>query len=536
MNRTILMALSAACLLSACGSTSHEEGVIVHTKQGAVQGRTIDGVTSFKGIPYAAAPVGDLRWQAPQQPPIRAAVLEAYEFGAACPQSTAAETMSGGPVLSDLDDLAGVFPVQDTIAEDCLFLNVFKPQNAKAADALPVVVYVHGGAFVQGSGNADFAALVQRGVIAVSINYRLGVLGYLADAELLKQDQHNALGNFGLRDQIAALAWVKSNIAAFGGNPQQVTYWGTSAGATSGFSLLQSPLTEGLFQGIFLQSGGGGAYSNPSAEQSLQVGTEFVNQVACNASTERTACLRSKSLADILEAQTSLRWRPTVDGVALTDVPAKAFEDGRFNRVPVLIGGVRDEGTLFSTPTLSAADYEAAVARLLAPSGASPSMALKDYPVSHYPSAGMAVAQIQGDALYACGNAARSDALAKWGPVYSYEFTDPAKSFPVPLPPYYLGSFHGFDSLYWFGTRNAGNTDANRLELQNAMLAYAVNFIRTGNPNGVFDALVRWPRYASSTPSVLALAVPQITIEHDFKSLHRCDSTWSAEQLPLGFY
>ena len=525
-----------AWILSGCGSGHETSSTRIETREGPVEGVIEAGLMAFKGIPYAQAPVGALRWQAPQKPLRRQQVLSANTYASACIQTTSSAAGTTTPATEGPAELAGAFPPPASASEDCLYLNVFKPAAASAGARLPVLVYVHGGAFTQGSGEGDFSALVQQGVLVVSINYRLGALGYLVDSEIAKGDRQAAFGNFGLRDQIAAIDWVHDNIAAFGGDPQRMSYWGTSAGATSGFSVLQSPLSKGLLAAAVLQSGGGGSYSNPSIEQSAKAGSALVKKLQCDSAPDRAACLRAVPAADILAAQDNVRWRPTVDGVVLTHAPAQAFESGNFNHVPVILGGVRDEGTLFSTPALPASYYASAVSSLISLSGASAETALHDYPLSAFSSPGMAFARVQGDALYACGNAARGDALSRWVPVYSYEFTDPAKSFPAEPAAYYYGTFHGYDSLYWFGTRNAATVDAQRLSLQNAMLEYLLQFIRTGNPNRQEGTQVPWPRYSQSSPTVQALTIPQIAPRTDFKAVHRCDSTWAAPQLPAGFF
>ncbi len=535
MNRSTMAVLSVACALTACGSSGdHNTERMAQTTEGPVEGLTTNGVTTFKGIPYAAAPVGALRWQAPQSPAQHKATLAAHEFGAACVQSLDSGVPSD--LGAALADLGTAFPPPKAVSEDCLFVNVFKPATASAQSKLPVLVYVHGGAFTQGSGNVDLSNYAAQGIIAVSINYRLGALGYLADSEIAKNDTQGAYGNFGLRDQIAALSWVKKNIAAFGGNPDKLTYWGTSAGATSGFSVLQAPSAKGLLSSIFLQSGGGGAYSNPTTAQSLEVGIALTQKLGCADASDRAACLRAKTAEQVMQAQGTARWRPTVDGVVLTDTPANAFESGQFNRVPVLLGGVHDEGTLFSSSALPAEYYEAAVAGIVAPAKADAAAVLRDYPLSDYPSAGMAFARIQGDAMYSCGNAARGDALAQWVPVYGYEFTDPAKSFPLNPTPFYLGSFHGLDSLYWSGTRTSAKADASTLAMQRSMQNYLLNFIHTGNPNDASGKLPAWPRHSAAAPATLALTVPNISVQTNFKSAHRCDTTWSPGRLQPGIY
>jgi len=552
--RTACAALLCALALAACGGGGNNvaasapppattpppadpappaaDPLRVRTTEGEVQGKAGDGALAFLGIPYAQPPVGDLRWAPPQPPAVHAQLLQAVDYGHACAQAP----------------IPGVAP---SPSEDCLYLNVWKPAGSDANAKLPVLFYIHGGAFVLGSGAGDYSPLARRGVIVVSLNYRLGALGYLANTALRQANGDGSLGNFAVMDMLAALQWVQGNIAAFGGDPKQVTIWGTSAGATQSFSLLQSPLARGLFQRAVMQSGGGGAYSNLTPETALATGDAAVVQLGCAGAGDATAtvaCLRAQPVSALLALGAS-KWRPTVDARVLTQIPARAFESGNFNQVPVMIGGVYDEGTLFVDPGLSAAYYPLYL-RGLAPAGYDTTAIEAAYPQANYAVPAQGFARAMGDAMYACGNSARRDALSAWVPVYGWEFTDPALSFPPSPGAFYYGSAHGMDSYYFTGTVDdlptypyfdagvigPGSPEiAQRRLLGDQMMGYLLNFVRSGNPNAAPNGqalAVAWPRYAVAQRDTIDFTLPQIRTASNFDQVHHCDTLWSPAVFP----
>lgn len=504
-----------------------------NTSEGAVIGKAGSGTTEFLGIPYAKPPVGLLRWAPPQRPVARSEALQATAFGNACAQAP----------------IPGVAP---TPSEDCLYLNVVKPADAKPDAKLPVLVYIHGGAFVLGSGNGDYGPLVRRGVVVVSFNYRLGMLGYLANRALRTANRDGSLGNFAVMDMLAALDWVKRNVAAFGGDPGKVTIWGTSAGATQSFSLLQSPKAAGLFHRAVMQSGGGGEYSNHSMDNSLAIGDAAVAAVGCATAADAVACLRAQPVS-VLLAQGGRRWRPTVDAQLLTQVPARAFETGNFNQVPVMIGGVYDEGTLFVDAKMPAEYYLPAL-RALAPAGFDTSKIEAAYALPSFSVPAQGLARAMGDALYACGNSARRESLSAWVPVYGWEFSDPALAIPPGPGSFRYGTAHGMDSYYFsdavdtlptYPYLDAGafaaepDALAKRKVLAAQMAEYLVNFVETGDPNGDPNGdgsktPLRWPRF--STPAnrdLLSFTLPAIKVSHnEFEQVHRCDTLWGPGVFP----
>jgi para-nitrobenzyl esterase len=497
------------------------------TTEGKVAGNPGTDVISFLGIPYAQPPVGALRWAPPQAPSTHAGTLKATAFGNACAQAPGVEPSS---------------------SEDCLYLNVWKPAGAKPGDKLPVVFYIHGGAFTLGSGAMGPSPLAKQGVVVVSFNYRLGALGYLANKALRAANKDGSLGNFALMDQLAALGWVQRNIAAFGGDVGNVTLWGTSAGATQSFSLLQSPKAKGLFHRAVMQSGGGGEYSNPSMESSLAVGDTAVANLGCTNAADVVACLRALPVSALL-AQGGLKWRPTVDAQVITQVPSRAFLTGNFNQVPVMIGGVYDEGTLFVDTKLSAAVYPFYL-RGLAPAGFDTTAIEAAYPVSDFAVPAQGIARAIGDAMYGCGNSARRDGLSAWVPVYGWEMTDPQLSFPTNPAGFYYGTAHGMDSFYLTGTTDAlgtypyfdqagatpdADTTAQRKALAAQMVTYLLNFAKNGDPNGDGrNITTRWPRFTGPADRTLIdFTYPAIkTSSNVFEHTHKCDTLWGPAVFP----
>ncbi|PUA19338.1 carboxylesterase/lipase family protein [Glaciimonas sp. PCH181] len=517
-----------AVTLSACGGGSGQKdalatsNVTVQTTEGPVVGVLKGNVVSYLGMPYAKAPVGTLRWMPPQAPVPRTSTLSTASYGNACPQTT---------VQNDIP--------ASNMSEDCLFINVQEPAATVASSKLPVVVYIHGGAFTLGSGaQVDGSAIATTGnIVFASFNYRLGALGYLANAALQTANGDGTLGNFAVMDQQAALQWVQKNIAAFGGDPNNVTVWGLSAGATSTFTLLESPLSKGLFSKAVMQSGGGGAYSNLTPDNAIAQGNTLIQAAGCTGTPDALACLRGKSATDLVAAQTNSKWRPTIDGKVVTQVPSAAFITGNFNRVPVMIGGVYDEGTLFVPPTLPASVYTQAIASL-APPGYDTTKIQAAYPLANYAVPAQGLARAEGDALYACGNSSRRDELSAWVPVFGWEFTDPTLSFPTNPTAFYLGTSHGTDASYWFGAPNVATS--NPLPAMQAlgvqMKKYLVNFARNGDPNGDGSdrSIPHWPRYvASSDREMVELTIPSITVSNTaFETTHNCNTLWGKAVFP----
>src|SRR6516225_1709897 len=354
----------AAVALAASAATGdeHHRGPVVETSDGRVRGISSGGVDRFLGIPYAAPPVGDLRWRPPQPHGRWRGVRDATSFANHCPQ------------------VASPFGLP-SVTEDCLYLNVFRPARHGEDDGEadegghegrerrhPVMVWIHGGALLVGeSDDYDPVRLVQRGVVVVTINYRLGVLGFLAHPALTEESPEHASGNYGLMDQQAALRWVRRNIRAFGGDPDNVTIFGESAGGLSVHSQLASPLAAGLFHKAIVESG---AYSlvPPSLSAAKAAGAAFAASAGCADPSTAAACLRSLPVATILAHQPSGTMVPNLDGFVLPQTVRAAFSTGQFNHVPVIEGSNHDEWRLFVAQT------EATTGKPLTPAGYIPAI------------------------------------------------------------------------------------------------------------------------------------------------------------------
>ena len=313
---------------AAAAGQSPARKLVVATADGRLRGMAVGTVHEFLGVPYAAPPVGRLRWRAPHPAAHWKGVRSARQFGAHCPQ--------GG----------GAFGVAST-TENCLFLNVYTPSHIKAAR--PVMVWIHGGALVNGESN-DYnpAKLVKDGTIVVTINYRLGALGFLAHPALASRTGGPS-GNYGLMDQQAALRWVQRNIRNFGGNPRNVTIFGESAGGLSVLSQIASPTARGLFAKAIIESGSYDLFQAPLASAETS-GEAFATKVGCASQT--AACLREVPVKTILADQNNGGYTPDVDGKVLTQSIGPALNSGKFNRVPVINGTNHDEWRLFVAITL----------------------------------------------------------------------------------------------------------------------------------------------------------------------------------------
>src|SRR6266852_5987883 len=376
----------AAVAIAASAATAEEREPAVATSDGRVRGTSSDGVDRFLGIPYGAPPVGNLRWRPPQPHGRWRGVRDATAFANHCPQ------------------LVSPFGLAST-TEDCLYLNVFRParddqegdEGRRRGDdeghegRLPVMVWIHGGGLLVGeSDDYDPVRLVRHGVIVVTINYRLGVLGFLAHPALTAESPDHASGNYGLMDQQAALRWVQRNIARFGGDPRRVTIFGESAGGLSVHSHLASPLSAGLFHHAIVESGAY-ALTQPSLAAAEAQGTAVARAAGCSAQT--ASCLRAAPVATLLAALTVPTVVPDVDGKVLTQTIQAAFTSGSFNRVPVIEGSNHDEWRLFValnidlvTGPLTPAQYTGAIAVTLGVPLGTAALLGSFYPLAGYPS------------------------------------------------------------------------------------------------------------------------------------------------------
>jgi para-nitrobenzyl esterase len=470
----------------------------------------------FFAIPYAAPPVGNLRWMPPQPHDKWKGVLKNTYFGNFCTQP---------------DGSGGTFG-----SEDCLTLNIFTPRGNKNGP-LPVMVWIHGGGLVTGGSLIyEPSPLVQRGnVIVVTINYRLGYLGFFAHQAIDGEGHLN--GNYGLMDQQFALQWVKRNIAAFGGDPNRVTIFGESAGGQSVYSNLASPAAAGLFQRAIAESGAYGEFQDyfdfivPLAQGETS-GAAIAASVGCNVQT--ADCLRAVP-ASTLALQEPGTVYPFVDGTVLTQTPSASFASGQFNHVPVISGGNHDEYRIFvarqydfaGNPLVTEADYDNAVIAAYPPGFGL--VILSVYPFASYPSAGVALAASGTDA-WACPERNSVQLLSKEVPVYAYEFNDEnAPDLFDPVPTFPLGAYHFAEVPYLFNldVRFAGFNPftADQQQLSNTMIDYWTRFAATGDPN--FAGAPVWAPYSSATDQFQSLVPPTPVVESTFDTDHKCSAFWN---------
>ncbi|ACY95860.1 Carboxylesterase [Thermomonospora curvata DSM 43183] len=479
---------------------------VVRIHEGLIRGVSGENGTSYLGIPYAKPPVGPLRWKPPAPPEGWRGVRDATKPGNPCMQSK---------VQTPWGDLAG----PGTPSEDCLYLNVHVPAK-RSLRPRPVMVWIHGGGFTIGSGAFyDGGVLAQRGdVIVVTLNYRLGAFGFLAHAGLSAESPTGSSGNYGLLDQQAALRWVQRNIAAFGGNPRNVTIFGESAGGGSVCQNLISPLAKGLFHRAIAQSGC--AFPAAPKQTAEAAGENFAAAVGCF----DVACLRAKPAEQLLAAAGTpafdrITWGPSVDGHVVREQVMEAFRAGRLPRVPVIQGTTRDEARLnvataydLAGRVLTAEEYPQAVRRAF-PSTAD--QILARYRLSDYGTPAEALAAIYTDAQFACPSYASTALLARHTRAYAYEFSDPHAmdylNLPVSFP---LGAPHGSEIRYIFG--GVTGTPAQQA-LADRMLTYWTRFAHTGVPNGKGSPV--WKKF----PLVQDLAPGAIKPTLTFAKDHKCD-------------
>jgi para-nitrobenzyl esterase len=463
---------------------------IIQLHSGPISGKAKDGVRVFSGIPYAAPPVGALRWKPPQEVTSWTQVRTCTDFSASCPQPKQQET--------------GKF------SEDCLYLNVWTSAK-KPDEKLPVMVWIHGGAFNFGSAaqpEYNGRNLAKKGVVVVTINYRLGPLGFLVHPLLSKESAHGISGNYGLLDQIAALKWVQKNIAAFGGNPDQVTIFGQSAGSRSVSLLMISPLSSGLFHRAIAQSGGpiiGSEYLNPVFNGNManvsKMGQTLASKLGCDKASDVLAAMRAKSAQEIVEkadCKTSLFdeglfFAPVFDGYVLPKNPLTAFS-GSQHDVPIIVGSTLNEGNLYlaDEKDLSVEKYKYFLKARFADNS---EKAFKMFPAHLATDVTRAIDNI----VTVAANAQPARFVAqsmeqKKSKAYLYQFT----RMPGTALARKLGVHHGVDIAYVFGNMNkAEGYDDKDMQLSSKMMAYWVNFAKTGNPNG--HGLAHWPAYKSKS-------------------------------------
>jgi para-nitrobenzyl esterase len=520
----VAVTLAAVTSTSALAAPTCAAGTVVQTSTGPVCGIVINGVTEWLGIPYAAPPVGSLRWAPPQPHAPWTATLAATAFGNICTQ----------PAIGKSGPNAG--------SEDCLFVNVWAPSGASG---LPVMAHIHGGGFFKGSGNGDNTLLANTGnEVIVSMNYRLNIFGFLAHSSLGANS-----GDYGLQDQQAALQWVHQNIAAFGGDPHNVTIFGESAGGSSVCDQIASPTAAGLFHKAISTSGeyntlfGVGEAPRPGGSEDLEVqdcksklptlseaesiGAEFAGAVGCGSAADVAACLRAvpaQTVSDVSSIPGSGYQfgaygtvAPTLNGKTLTMTLRQALTTGHVNRVPVIAGVDRDEN-LVGFP-VTAADYTALVE---AQYGRHAADVLARYPLVRFNSPFVAWRTVAADSDTVCSALRTAEELSRWMPVFAYEidFGDVSSAS--------TGESMGASHVGQWNLTPVAGLDVNRQVLQNQELAYVTTLARSGDPTA--DGTPIWPQFKSDMDEdaprmVMSLSVgadSQATLVAQIRHAHHC--------------
>ncbi|MEU4451750.1 carboxylesterase family protein [Nocardioides sp. NPDC023903] len=484
---------------------------VARTDNGAVRGVAHDGFRTFQGIPYAAPPVGRLRWRAPAPADSWTGVRDATEPGGQCAQQAPAY---GGATTYD---------------EDCLFLNVFAPDRP-AKRKLPVMVWFHGGGNTTGSSSGyDGSKLAVEGdVVVVTVNYRLGAIGWLAHPGL---DGAYESGNYGLLDQQAALRWVQRNIAAFGGNRGNVTIFGESAGSIDTCAQIASPAAAGLFHKAIPQSGSCAAGARSDAGSEAE-GQRLAAAVGCGEAADVAACLRATPVKELIEAfaAAGLNAGPVVgDPRALPRTYPDAIDSGRFNRVPVMHGSTLDEMRLYVgleyPQPITVENYEQIVRSTYGPAAEA---VLGLYPASAYDEPRHALAAIRTDSAGALSTCAHQKAFAKLEaagvPVFAYQFADRGAPPLIDLPGYEEGAEHTTELTFLFPGL-LGELDNGQQKLSDTMVAYWTSFAHHGRP--VAPGSPRWPAFRDSG-DVLQLAPGQAGVRPvDTAATSHCEF-WAA--------
>ena len=464
----------------------------VRTRNGQISG--VPGkdasITVFKGVPYAAPPTGDLRWRAPKPAAAWQGVRKADQFSASCIQN----------IVEERKPWTHEFMSHDSVSEDCLYLNIWTAAKS-SSEKRPVFVYVHGGGFNEGSGSIaayDGEGLARKGLVMVTINYRLGVFGFFAHPELTKESDYNASGNQGLLDIVAALQWIHDNIAAFGGDPSRVTLAGQSAGSMAVHDLAASPLAKGLFHRGIAESGGSTLGSTPRKLPDAEAdGARFAEQRGAS-SLAALRAMTPQQLTAPLPAAANVQGRgrgaaagprggPIVDGHLLPASVDEIVAQGKQNDIPILTGANADEGGGSPNPTITLEQFQSRGRQRFAELA---DAFLKVYPASSDQEAGIANNDSSRDqqrwSIYAWAQARAKTTHSK---IYTYFW---AHALPGPDAARY-GAFHTSEVPYALNTLYMSDrpfTDVDR-RIADQMSSYWANFAKTGDPNG--KGLPRWP-------------------------------------------
>jgi para-nitrobenzyl esterase len=546
----------AGALSTSAMAGDEEDGPVIHTAEGPVRGSIQNGVYEFLGIPYAAPPVGALRWMPPQPVNHWHQLLNATKFANTCAQVTE----------------LGVFAGPPNINEDCLYLNVFTTRLGGAGKGNAVLVWIHGGGNVDGESNDyDGTKLATGGplgspTVVVTLNYRLGLFGFLAHPAL--DSEGHLYDNYGIMDQQAVLQWVQRNAAAFGGDPTRVALGGQSAGAQDTGVNQISPLSAGLFNRAIYESSPLSGITIRSV--GLTRGMNFAAAAGCptDASAAAAACLRALSTAEILQLQGTPNVTgpyvtgPMLDGTIMPITPITAWTSGQFNRMPIMGGNVQDEGNFgisiteyFANPQVPITEAQYVTNVTATYSGAEYSggptypagtvdQVLAQYPPSLMGLTPQEVFDLVGTHPGACRNVQVDRLWAKWVPVYEYEFNDQSAPYYFPpLPGFNPLAAHTIDIQFLFpnwhggvlGVNHPAALTAQETALSDELVAAWTNFASTGNPNGTGNS--PWPQYteASGAPAILSENVPGLSTFTlaQWSANHHC-GFWTGDTLNGG--
>jgi para-nitrobenzyl esterase len=484
--KTVIFSIAIIiALIMTAGSTFSQEQVKV--EQGIVQGTIADGLRIYKGLPFAAPPLGDLRWKAPQPSPGWEGVKLTTEYAPAAFQG-------GNPPSGK--------------SEDCLYLNIWTPAKSPK-EKIPVLVWIYGGGFSFGSTSDPVhngENLARKGVVLVSIAYRVGQLGFLAHPELSAENPNHVSGNYGLLDMIAGLEWIQKNITAFGGDPNKVTIFGESAGGIAVSMLCASPLAKGLFHGAISQSGGSFGPTRPTTypgenmktmKQAEQAGIEYAQKVGAPSISE----MRKIEAGKLPMGMGMGGAWPIVDGYVIPDDQYRLYDSGKYNDIPILVGYNSDEGASFSREKTP----EEYIAGVKTRYGKFADALIKTYPPGEK-AVGKTARDLARDAAFGWQTWIWARLQSKTGKskVFYYYF-DQHPDFPEDSPRYGFGSPHGQDVAYVFMHLDRANPQITKsdIEISEAMGTYWTNFAKYGDPNG--QGIPKWPAFSDANPEVMVL-------------------------------
>jgi para-nitrobenzyl esterase len=490
---TLVVACAVIAALPSSASAEPPPTVVVHTTGGDVEGVVRGPAAEWRGIPFAAPPVGDLRWRSPEPPEPWVGTRTATEFAPQCPQLVSDSEVEG--------------------SEDCLYLNVFAPVGTNPSDELPVMVHLYPGGNFFGRSYRNADPFVERGVMVVTVGYRIGVMGFVGHPEL-SEEAGGSSGEYGVLDQIAALKWVQENIAAFGGDPENVTLFGESAGAFDAVAIAASPLGRGLFQRLAAQTVGFGplrAIGDVHEEEDR--GLAVAAAVGCSEAADVLGCLRATPTEDLVVAAGPSDVYPLTGGQVLPAPPLDLIRSG-VNPMPMLLGSLREEAAFWYAQGgfLPPGDQYEPVDRVRdmnALVGPQNGVAVRNlYPVDVYGSPFWASIAAVSDAAYTC--AARSLALANDdAPVYRYLYTHRYETVPDPVITA-AGAAHFFDEPILWQNPDLLRIDfvlsSNEEVLAGRMADYWTNFAKTGDPNG--DDLDPWAPFTAESENIKILDEP----------------------------